>query len=243
MVVNNEIEKKLWKRVEIYLSVLQIIPFVKMVAVCNNLAFGKVDEESDIDLFVVVEEGRLFFVRTLVTALLHSLGVRRYGKKVAGRFCLSFFVDESTTDLSRIAFDDDVYLAFWMKSMKPVIDNGFTDAFLSENEWARSYFESPADFKISKRRLLPVGQVNALFNSMFAFAFGGSIGDFFEKKLSVWQKKRALRKAALSSRESNLVVTDHMLKFHNIDRRKSYRDKWRAKFGDKKLTEKRFLLL
>ncbi|MBT4917641.1 hypothetical protein HN709_04425 [Candidatus Peregrinibacteria bacterium] len=241
--MNNEIEKKLWGRVENYLSVLQMVPFVKMVAVCNNLAFGKVDDRSDIDLFVVAEEGHLFFVRTFVTALLHFMGVRRHGKNVSGRFCLSFFIDDSSCDLSKVSIYDDVYLAFWIKSMKPVIDNGFSGSFFNDNLWARDYFEKKEDFELSLRHLLPVNPLNSVLKSFFSVAFGGSIGSFLEKRLSSWQKKRALRKASRASEDSSLIVDDHILKFHNKDRRVFYRDLWRSKFGERKINDKRFLSL
>ena len=123
------------------MPILRIIPFVKMVAICNNLSFGRVDEHSDIDIFVVAERGRLFFVRSFITFLLHISGVRRHGNKVAGRFCLSFFVDEEGTDLSKIALEKDIYLAFWVKNLVPVIDNGFASEFMRKNDWIRGYFE------------------------------------------------------------------------------------------------------
>ena len=241
--MNNEIEKKLWRRVDNYLSVLQMVPFVRMVAVCNNLAFGKVDEDSDIDLFIVAKPGRLFFVRTFVTVLLHLLGVRRHGRKIAGRFCLSFFVDEAECDLSKIAIKDDLYLAYWIKSMKPVIVNGFADIFYRENSWAKDYFANSADFGVADDRILSQNPLNAALRSLFSVAFTGFFGDFLEKRLASWQKKRALKKASVASEGSSLIVTEHMLKFHNTDRRKYYRDLWRDKYGDKKLTTERFLAL
>ena len=237
-----EIEKKLWKRVEIYLTVLQIVPFVRMVAVCNNLAFGKVNKESDIDLFVIAKGGRLFIVRSFVTFLLHVLGVRRHGNKVAGRFCLSFFVDEEHLDLSPIAIENDIYLAFWIKSMLPVID--IDDAykmFLSKNTWARDYFDN--DFELNKKQLLSVLTFKEFFRQMLELALTGLIGDFLEGKLKKWQLKRALKKKKEKGGDS-LIIEDHILKFHNVDRRAKYRDKWNDKYGKKeKITNEKFLLL
>jgi len=110
-----ELEKKMWKKARRYVRFLQIVPFVRMVSVCNNLAFSKVREGSDIDIFIIAKNGRLFLVRSFVTFLLQILGVRRHGKKISKRFCLSFFIDESVMDLSKIALENDIYLAFWIK--------------------------------------------------------------------------------------------------------------------------------
>src|SRR3989338_10492249 len=123
----SELENNLWLKVGRYVPFLRIVPFLKLVAVCNNLAFGKVKEKSDIDLFIIAKSGRLFTVRILVTGILHCLGVRRHGKKIAGRFCLSFFVDDKNLNLEPIAIDKDVYLAYWIKNIRPVLDDGIAE--------------------------------------------------------------------------------------------------------------------
>ena len=89
-----EISKVLWAKVEKYRFLLEGMPDVKMVAVCNNLAFGNATEKSDIDIFIVSERDRLYTARTFAAALTHFTGTRRHGNKIAGRFCLSFFADE-----------------------------------------------------------------------------------------------------------------------------------------------------
>lgn len=243
--MHSEIEKKLWRKAERYIRVLQVVPFVRMVAVCNNLAFGKVDKKSDIDLFIVAKEGRLFFVRAFVTVLLHILGVRRHGEKVSGRFCLSFFVDDSAMDLSKIAIDNDIYLAYWVKSMVPFLcEDGFSEKFLNMNGWARSYFESESDFNIDNGKVLRVSFFRGFLNRLFAWGFAGFFGDFVERKLKKWQLKRAKAKVKNAGNGSSLIVDDHVLKFHNVDRRREYRGLWVEKYGEgAKLSEERFLRL
>ena len=131
----NEIEKKLWKRVRFFSKFFKMIPFLKMAAVCNNLAFGKVSENSDIDLFIVAKTGRLFTVRTFVTFWFSVFGVRRHANKVAGRFCLSFFIDEEAMDLSPLAIPKDFYLAYWVGTIVPIVDiNNTSLKFLSRNK-------------------------------------------------------------------------------------------------------------
>src|SRR3989338_8633583 len=141
----DDIERKLWNRVDRFVWWLRFVPFLRMVAVCNNLSFSKgtseklpsaastaslpcrrigntavastpcflaygsfsgvpkVDDDSDIDLFIVARAGRLFIVRSFSILILHVLGVRLHGKKIKGRFCLSFFIDDTALDLSKIA--------------------------------------------------------------------------------------------------------------------------------------------
>lgn len=234
-----DLEKKLWAKVERYLKFLRIVPFLRMVAVCNNLAFEKVDERSDIDLFIVAGKGRLFTVRIFVTVILHILGVRRHGNKIAGRFCLSFFVDDNALDLREIAIEKDIYLAFWIFSMKPVLDDYVSGEFLSANSWIREYFDEVVVADRSR-----VISRRSFFRSILQWVLGGRLGDFFENKMRKWQLKRAEIKASKALEDASLIVDEHILKFHNIDRRREYRSLWFEKYGeDQKLAREKFLKL
>lgn len=233
-----ETENYLWKRVNRYLKFLRWVPFLRMVAVCNNLSFGKAHANSDIDLFVVAKKGRLFIVRSLLTLILHILGVRRHGKSVTGRFCLSFFIDDSRLNLEDVALEKDIYLAFWIKSLLPILDDGVSKTFLQQNLWAQYFFEHEKDFVLDYSRLINEA---SLFKRFFGKLLNGRFGDFFEYFLMGWQLKRARRKAEKFKTGSSFVIEKSMLKFHQLDRRPLYRDKWIKEFGeDAKITSERW---
>lgn len=238
----SDTEEILWKRVDKYLPFLQMVPFLKMLSVCNNLAFSTVNEKSDIDVFIVAKRGRLFVVRSIVTFLLHVLGVRRHDDKVAGRFCLSFFVDEEAMDLSSIALEDDVYLAYWLRSMLPIIENErvFADRFLSANLWARNYFEESEKFALRRDKISRRNFVYSFLRRLSEFLLSGRFGNFIERKLEKWQLKRAREKAANASSEASLIMSEHILKFHNVDRRRKYRRVWFDTYGKEKLSDQKF---
>lgn len=234
-----ELEKKLWKRVQRYGRFLAFLPYLKLVAVCNNLAFGKVDRDSDIDLFIIAGRGRLFSARIFVTILLQLLGVRRHGKKIAGRFCLSFFIDESQLNLSKIAIESDIYLAYWVSSMKPIIDDGVFDKFLQSNRWTEDFFDNDT---VMHENSIPLFDSKNWFKKLLEKFFSGKFGDWFEAKMKSWQLKRALNKAKLADGNASLVISENMLKFHNVDRRREYRNRWFNKYGERTLLNReRFL--
>lgn len=242
--MDKEIEKKLWKKTLRYARILQIVPFVEMVCVCNNLSFNKVDEKSDVDLFIIAKSGRLFVARSFVTFLLHLLGVRRHSNKISGRFCLSFFVDEEAMDLSKIAIENDIYLAYWIKSLIPLIDDrNFTDKFLMQNAWAKEYFGNSNDFYIRCDNVLGKGVISKFFNKLFSKIFSGNFGDFIENRLKKWQMKRANEKSRNLPDNLGITITDHILKFHNLDRRREYKNNWLKKYGAAKLNDEKFITL
>ncbi|MFH1284396.1 MAG: hypothetical protein ABIH78_02290 [Candidatus Peregrinibacteria bacterium] len=235
-----ELENKLWKKTVCYVRILQIVPFVKMVSVCNNLAFGTVNAKSDIDLFVIAKKNRMFIARTFITFLLHIFGARRHGNKIAGRFCLSFFVDEEAMDMSSIAIKNDIYLAYWMKSMIVLIDDGVSADFLNKNRWAERYFEDKTDFAVRNDQVIPDFFIFKALRRMFFWMLKGKFGNAIENRLRSWQILRASKKSENAGDASSIIISDHVLKFHNIDRRRYYRGLWRKKYNDALITEERF---
>ncbi len=231
----DELQQKLWRKVDKYVPYLRAVPFLRGVAVCNNLAFGKVNEKSDIDLFIIAKNGRMFLVRTFVTFIFQILGVRRHGKKISGRFCLSFFVDDSALNLERMALDNDIYLAYWCRNLKPVIDDGVFAELARENYWTGKYF-SEKEFVLGGGKILKM--------KMFESIFDGGFGDFLERRFKNWQMKRANEKLKFAPETANILIDEHILKFHNLDRRREYRREWLEKFGSEtKVDREKFTTL
>lgn len=203
-----------WRRVNFLKKFLSLLPWIKMIAVCNNLAFGSYDEKSDIDLFIICEQKRLFLGRLAITLFFHVLGLRRHGNKIAGRFCLSFFVSEEGMDIGKIRISEpDIYLAYWCKKLIPIYNRDQTfENFMSKNQyWLKKFFPF---YNFSK---LP---------TVAADKTGSTFRDFCEKLLGNWQKKRADSKRQKLNDDTGTVISDTMLKFHDLDRRQIYRKQY-----------------
>lgn len=130
-VVPNEREKK-WIRIAQSVSrKIACIPGVRMIAICNSLSMYATHQNSDIDLFVVTAPDRMWLVRIFSNIVVRLMGLRRpnlhkQDGTIAGKICLSFFCTTNALDFSKIAIEDDVYLFFWMRYLKVVIDHGST---------------------------------------------------------------------------------------------------------------------
>jgi len=212
-----KISREYWKKVRWFLPFIHFVPFIKMVGVCNTLAINNAARESDIDLFIVAKKGRLFFVRFLTVLLFGVLGVRRHGNKVSGRFCLSFYVDESALNLETIqAGEHDIYLPYWILTMKPIYGREAYERFVKENFWITKYFGRT----LSTAQDFWGTHILRFFGWLKEVLWRGKFGDRIEKKLSAIQMKRHARRKDELPSEASIVVSEHMLKFHNIDRRK-----------------------
>lgn len=223
-VIADEYNKKLRR----FLPFIRLIPFVRMIAVCNTLAIGCPTAKSDIDLFIISKKNRIFIVRTLTTILFHVLGVRRHGEKVAGRFCLSFFISEEKMNLiDLLKGKDDVYFMYWFRTLRPLYGLETFKKLLQSNEWLKSYFAQ--SLEDNRKQDVVFSQRAGVFRiSAFVWEFllGGFLGDMLERALSRGHMKRHVKRSASLQGESSVIVSNAMLKYHNVDRREEYKQKF-----------------
>lgn len=213
-----------WKQVWKYVPKLQMVPFIRAVAVCNTLALDNCTSDSDIDLFIITKKNRIFITRVLSTLLFHVFGVRRHGEKVSGRFCLSFYVSEDGMNLSEMRLKDDAYLYYWMRSLEFVYraDGIIYQRFYKKNTWFTDLVpHGMGEMLKSQRKTIArgVGWLSELL-------LGGLLGNWIEGLL----EKKHLRRFDANKKNlgpgSDVVVNRKMLKFHNIDRRAEYNNRF-----------------
>lgn len=62
------------------------------------------------------------------------LGQRKSSNNHAGKFCLSFFITEDAMNFAKIAIKDDIYLSYWIQTLRPILNRKHTfDKFLEIN--------------------------------------------------------------------------------------------------------------
>lgn len=204
---------------------LRHLPSVRLIAVCNSLAYANSVEESDIDFFIVCRPGTLWATRFVAAGALKLLNLRPTPERQADRFCLSFFATEDALDLSRLAISSgDAYLRYWIATLAPLYDAGNAMAkFWAANAWIRERLPGVYLVESGPRRALkPVYQCRVLLWLLRRF----------ETAAKRFQAKRFPKEiAALANRDSRVVVNDQMLKFHVNDRRADYEKLFRERLA------------
>ncbi|MEK7190063.1 MAG: hypothetical protein AAB666_03760 [Patescibacteria group bacterium] len=213
------------------------VPFTRLVAVCNTLSFEAAEKWSDIDFFIVARPGMVWLVRFLTTATLTVFGLRRHGRRIANKICLSFFVSDDAMNLKKISLTPDVqghpdiYLIYWMANLIPLINREKTlEKFWQANNWAWNYLAN-FDWRESVVNSHEI-KCNSLVDRTRRFlerCLGGRSGDNLEKFLKKIQLFKILRnkQSQYFANGTAVVVNDQMLKFHEEDRREFFRNKWR----------------
>ena len=215
---------------------LKFFPFIKLVAVCNNLSYLNARQESDIDLFIITSKKRLYLIRFFITLLISLMGIRRYGQKISDRLCLSFYITEDNLDLNQIKIaPDDIYLVYWLATLFPIYQrDDFHDNFLQANDWFNKYLPNYQAKKISYRYQVNDTKFSSFIYKSKEFICQNFLGDWLEKLTKYLQhKKMSQNKKDVLVREKNwVIINDQMLKFHEKDRRLQYLNQFEQKRKD-----------
>lgn len=205
------------------------IPFVKAMFVCNTVGMGTAREESDIDVFIVVKDKRLWLARLLITLTLSIVGLRRTKTRIANQICLSFFVTNAALDLAPLTMGSpDVYLMYWLDLLIPVYDPENTHrALMAANTFAKPYLPHAFGRPLKEKEII-VGVWSKRVKRFFERAWGGGYGALLEGQTKAIQqsKMRLNTKSVQDAHDTRVVETDQVLKFHEHDRRAEYREAW-----------------
>jgi hypothetical protein len=134
-----EAEKR-YKKVRKFLWLLSLVPFVREASLINSMAIGNIKKESDIDFFIIVRPGFLYFARTFIILLFHLFFLYKTKNHIKEKFCFGFYISTKHLNLEDILIQPtDPYTAFWLASMKPLFGKKEYVAFIKANPWVFEY--------------------------------------------------------------------------------------------------------
>lgn len=214
---------KFWQKTKRWLWVFSNVPFLKMVAIGNTLAYDNVHENSDIDLFLVTRTNRVWTARAILLTWLSILGLRVRSVKKYLLFSPEFFVDEAALDLSLCAIANDYYLAYWLADLVPIWRVDQFDTLWAANRWLKD--KLPVAYRSPNRRSEFERPIKA---SWFAWGLervlAGRLGD----RIEAWARSRQRKIIARNQRRlginPSVITDDHVIKIHFNDRRAEVRE-------------------
>lgn len=205
------------------------LPFVDAIYIGNSMSFNALKPWSDIDLFFAVSPWRMWLARLCSNLTLLVLWLRRWRGYTHMKFCLSFYVESDKLNLQSIKYDfSDPYLIYRLAHLVNLyqrLSDKPVDVY-EQNYRLREYLPT-----------FPMEQVITLWTKQFTWLtwmkifierlFSGIVWDMFEWLIKItripfllWKKKR------LWPVGESIIISDHMLKFHE-DKRKEYAMKWK----------------
>lgn len=229
------IEKRL-KKTRLMAQILQVVPFIRAIVLNGSLAQGKSNQESDIDLLIIVKSGRLFTAR-LFTLFLSSLTGQRRSKDEnrphAGKFCFNYFLADNylKIPLGRGKEMDQYCADNYSKSVLVWGDKVLFQRFFEVNralfKSATSSHPSPSKGEgekgtplLTKERpgeVLPMvkdSQSLTIIRSFKEWIFGGKLGDWFEQRAKNFQIGKIEKDPRTKKYPDLIVYNDREARFH-----------------------------
>lgn len=186
------------------------LPFVRLVGLTGSVAAGRADRLSDIDFLLVTAPGRLYTVRLAVTLTVHLLGLRRSGRRIAGRICLNRY--HTSDDLE--VRPHTAYHAEDLARMIPLVDLAHIyPGYQVANRWMVTEWHRPIKPAHHSRpsRSLPISRIPRLFAERL---LSGQFGQWLEQTAKHLQFRYRRWNPATQTLQENTVFSDTQLLFH-----------------------------
>ena len=204
--------------------VLQSIPFVHQIFLCNSITFNALDDNSDIDLFIIAQPWRIRSVkfRSMIFFLLNWS--KRLWKNIRKKICLSFFITSDRQDLYRISLPTlDIYLAYRIAHLVPIYkwekDSDFNSIYHQNKriKWILPNFPEKQTISLW---IKPI-EWNSKIKNILEFLWNSRLGNIFERLVKHLQRAIIRLKILINPiKNKDVIISDSMLKFHQDVREK-----------------------
>ena len=182
-----------------YLHPLRFFPYIRAIAISGSTAMLNSTKSSDIDLFILTKKNRIWFTRTIISLYFQLLGQRRYGKKIADRFCLNHYLVEN----QEIVEDRNMYTAVEYSSLLPIVNPAKLEEFWNKNSWVETYVAG-AMFETSN---LFFDIQPGWFQKFLEQVLDHTLGARLNYLLGIFQKRRI-------QMQESILVSESELSFH-----------------------------
>lgn len=200
-IANGKISTQKIKKLRRIVWLLRFVPFVRMVGITGGLAMKNAGSQSDWDLLIVLEQGKIWTGRTLVTAILHLMGKRRHGKKIANRVCLNFFVTTSSLEV----ITKDLFSASEYMFLFPLFGWKTFLRFQMKNHWIKSMKQN---YNLSEIQHLKTLEDSIWSRNIRKFCESILAFEFIENFLSVVEKNRIMKNPK-TKQEGSLIYANN----------------------------------
>ncbi len=197
------------KLIRRYINGLRQVPFARGIGLAGSQSMGLQKEFSDIDLLIIVCPGFMWLARTIITAYFQIFGIRRYGQKVANRFCLNHYL----AGPKNLDDDRNLYTAVEYAKLRPLVYGHSIWQFQKNNEkWLKIFLPNI----VLKE---PVNEQPSRMQLFWEKLLANKFGLWLDEQLKNWQISKIRQ-------EKFIVVEADELSFHPNNRKKDLFDQF-----------------
>ncbi len=204
-------------------TTFQSIPFVEQIFLCNSISFNALDKNSDIDLFIITEPGRIRTVKFRSMLLFTLKWAKRFWKKIRKKICLSFFITSDSQNLYPISLSSlDIYLAYRIAHLVLIYqpDGKENNSFFESNKWVKGILPNYQEKQTISLWIEPF-KWNTKFKNIMESLWNWLLWNIFEWIVKHIQKAIIrIKRIRNPTWNKDVIISDTMLKFHQDIREK-----------------------
>ncbi len=225
------IAERKYKKLLKIAKILAHLPFVRLIAVSNGLSYSNAKDEDDIDLFIITAKNRIWLVRFLSILVLKIFKARPTIANKKDKICLNFFLTEENLNLEKIMLPEknglpDIYFIYWLAWLYPIYDDGIWEKFIKANSWLKKYLPNYFPCEPILRRKIILKPIFRFFKKNCEKIHSKKLNGFSEKFYR-WLQLKIMPKhlKEMANKNTSVIISDQILKFHDKDKREFYREK------------------
>lgn len=164
-----------------YYRLISSFPFVRAVLLSGSISKNYMDNDGDIDYFIVTEPDRLWITRTFLILFkkIFLLNKKKY-------FCVNYFVTNEALELN----EKNKFTATEILTAIPVYGESCCDDLIRKNAWSKDFYPN----RLTSSRDEMVEPSFSAFKSFFEFCLSGGLAtkiDHYFQKLTMkrWRSK------------------------------------------------------
>lgn len=170
------------KVIKRYANFISRFPFVESVCISGSCSKGLLEDDGDIDYFIITSPNKLWLCRSILIAFkkLFLFNSKKY-------FCVNYLVDSNNLEIP----DKNIFVATEVRTLVPITNKVLFERFLKANNWTSEFLPNKNAYNSS---FLKEKKATKYFFKLVEILFGGKLGDKLDRKcfeltLSSWQKK------------------------------------------------------
>ncbi len=183
-VAGNEEAKKYMPLAKDKAKLIASFPFVRAVMASGSLSKGFMDENSDLDFFIVTEPGRLWIARFLLVMYkrIFLFNSHKY-------FCVNYFVDTQHLEIE----EKNLFTATELATVIPLYGAEYYKNLYKSNPWLSKFFPNHTPRNIEQVPLSNSSSLKKFMEWCINLMFAGKLNNFF-MKLTLYRWKKLYQK-------------------------------------------------
>lgn len=127
----NQLAEKRLKIAKRVSSLISRFPFIRGIMLSGSISKGYMEEDSDIDYFIVTHPNRVWFTR-LILMMFKKIFLFNSRKN----FCINYFVDYENLEIH----EKNVFTATEVVTLLPTFGRKCYEEFYEHNQWVKDFF-------------------------------------------------------------------------------------------------------